>query len=237
MNLLALDSSSSILSVAVCVNDKIFYAQEKAGLKYSELLMEYIDNLMKEASLKPSDLNAVLCTAGPGSFTGLRIGYSAAKGLALSLSIPFVPVPTLDCISFFNDEQENKNCEIILAVTEARKNAWFYAFYRFAAPGSSLPVRLSADKDGEKTLILEELKQFHGKIILKGPGSGFLFDALGEEARERIIHINENRGYSKEILYIAKIRNLLDNDNTGYLYSGPQYLRLPDAFLEKNGII
>lgn len=98
MNILAIDSATSILSVAVNNGENVFYKEDNTGARQSESAMLLIDEIMREADLKPSDLNGVVCMGGPGSFTGLRIGYSIAKGLALSLNIPFVAVPTLEKI-------------------------------------------------------------------------------------------------------------------------------------------
>jgi len=203
-----------------------------AKMKQSELVMNFVDSLMKKASLKPEDLNGVLCMGGPGSFTGLRIGYSTAKGLALSLSIPFVPVPTLDCIAY----QLTENSEIAhfslltshsslqLAVIEARKNACFYAFFRGGE-------RLTPDGDADFSQIAEEISRFNEKIVLSGPGSVLLFDSLPDKLKENVLIKNENRGYAKEIILTAKALNLFDKDNTSHLFSGPEYVRKTDAEL------
>ena len=233
MNLLAIDSAAKTLSAALSRGDDYFYAEADAQMKQSELVMEFIDSLMKKASLKPDDLNGVLCMSGPGSFTGLRIGYSVAKGLALSLSIPFVPVPTLDCIAYqLTDNSEvNAHSSLLisrsslqLAVIEARKNACFYAFFRGGE-------RLTPDVDADFSQIAEEISRFNEKIVLSGPGSFLLFDSLPDELKEIVLIKNENRGYAREIILIAKALNLFDKDNTAYLFSGPEYLRKTDAVL------
>ncbi|MCL2243857.1 MAG: tRNA (adenosine(37)-N6)-threonylcarbamoyltransferase complex dimerization subunit type 1 TsaB [Treponema sp.] len=250
MNILAIDAACSTLSIAVARNDEIIYEVKDSGTKQSEIIMDCIDSLMKKASLKPQALNGVLCMGGPGSFTGLRIGYSIAKGLALSLSIPFVPVPTLDCIAFqrtginkqinFNNEQstmsnekiENNNNnnqrseEIILTVIEARKGAFFYAFFNGYK-------RLTPDADGTTGQITDIIRKADkGKITaITGPGAQLLYDALPQELKTSIISDSEIRGYAKELILIAKNNKLFDNDNSVYLFSGPEYLRKTDAEL------
>ena len=100
MNFLAIDSASSILSIAVSKGDEVFYKEVSSeDVRLSESAMVVINNIMKNADLKPCDLDGVLCMKGPGSFTGLRIGYSIAKGLALSLNVPFAVVPTIKDIT------------------------------------------------------------------------------------------------------------------------------------------
>jgi len=222
MNLLAVDSASSILSAAVSCGETIHYAETEAGMKHSELVMGLIDSQMKEACLEPKDLDGVLCMGGPGSFTGLRIGYSIAKGLAIALSVPFAPVPTLDCVAL-------PFCKsgFVLAVMQARKNAYFYALFKDGE-------RLKPDEDAETAQIaqeIERIKKDAEKITLTGPASASLYDALSQELKNCICPEFENRGYAREIIAIAKMRKIQDNDNNAYLYSGPEYIRKTDAEL------
>lgn len=230
MNLLAIDCGTSILSVAISRGQELFYSQTDAGMRQSEIVMDFIDSQMKCVSLKPGDLNAVLCGGGPGSFTGLRIGYSIAKGLALSLSIPFVPVPALECISV-SDEQLTK--KTVLAVIEARKNAYFFAFFKDGQ-------RLSLDRDADIAQITDEIRRYTEQITITGPGAALFYDSLPQDLKERTVLNNEDKGYAREIIIIAKKRKVLDNDNTAYLYSGPEYIRKTDAeinLMEKTGVI
>jgi tRNA threonylcarbamoyladenosine biosynthesis protein TsaB len=220
MKLLAIETAASVLSVATGNGEEIFLAEEQAGTRHSELVMELIDSLMKKACILPKDLNGILCMGGPGSFTGLRIGYSIAKGLALSLSVPFAPVPTLECIA--NNEQFKQG--LTLAVIEARKNAYFNALFKDGQ-------RLTEDKDSNLPQITDEIKQYikNEKITLTGPGSNILYESLPEKIKTNISLVFENKGYAKELIYIAKSKNLFNNDCTTYLYSGPEYIRKTDA--------
>jgi len=218
MNYLAIDSCSPVLSVALSCNENNFYSINEDGMKHCELVMDFVDSLMKKAALKPNDLNGIFCMKGPGSFTGLRIGYSIAKALSLSLSIPFAPVPSLDCIAW----KEHESDKTTLAVIQARKNAYFYAFFRGAS-------RLTSDADADANQIAEEVKHYNEEIILTGPGSELLYNSLQQEKSENILLKNENSGYAKEIIAVAKAIKILDNDTEGFLYSGPEYIRKTDA--------
>ena len=220
MNLLAIDSACSILSAAVSRGEEIFYEETESGMKQSEFVMDIIDSLMKKAGLKPDDLDGMLCMGGPGSFTGLRIGYSIAKGLALSLSKPFAPVPTLECVSF-----ETQNDELLLAVIEARKNACFYAFFKNGK-------RVTEDRDGDYARIADEIEKHSGKIILKGYGALSLYNSLPQNLKEKIIFNFEKKGCAKELIYYSMKNNLFDNDNSAFLFSGPEYIRKTDAELK-----
>ncbi|MDR2964848.1 MAG: tRNA (adenosine(37)-N6)-threonylcarbamoyltransferase complex dimerization subunit type 1 TsaB [Treponema sp.] len=155
MNLLAIDSAGSILSIAVSCGKNIFYKESETGSRSSESAMLIIDNVMTDASLKPDALNGVVCLSGPGSFTGLRIGYSIAKGLALSLSIPFTVVPTLDCMAY----PFSNNNELILCAIEARKNAWYYSIYQNGISQSEI-----------KTGGIEQINAENVRVIYKDRG-------------------------------------------------------------------
>lgn len=223
MKLLAIDTAAAILSVAASNEGEIFSADTEAGTSHSELVMELIDGLMKKAGIMPKDLNGILCMGGPGSFTGLRIGYSIAKGLALSLSIPFAPVPTLECIA--NNERFSQT--VTLAAIEARKNAFFYAFFKDGQ-------RLTEDKDSNLSQIINDIelyKKEYKQITLTGPGSKLLYEHLNENTKNGLTLVFEKNGYAKELIAIAKSKNLFNNDCTPYLYSGPEYIRKTDAEL------
>jgi len=221
LNLLAIDCASFILSVAVSNGENIYYEEAKEGMKQSELSMELIDSMVKKAGLKPRDLNGVICSGGPGSFTGLRIGYSIAKGLALSLSIPFASIPTLELIQKSSHEDTK---ELLLSLIEARKNAYFYAFFRNGK-------RLTEDKDSETSQLIEEIKQYKEKIIIKGPGSSVLFNSIPIELKKNIFHGKEETCYAKILIEIAKDNNIFDKDCSENLIIGPEYIRLPDAMM------
>jgi len=216
MNILAIDCVSSMLSVAVSSNEEIYQSETEADMNQSSLIMDLIDTQVKRAGLTTKDLNGVLCMGGPGSFTGLRIGYSIAKGLSLSLDIPFAPIPSLDCIAF-----EFTEC-LLLSVLQISKNSYFYAIYQNG-------IRITDIKDASfEQLYLDiiNLKIQNMKIItLTGPGSPILYDFLKPRLKDQINHKYIKKGYSRELITIAKNKNILHNDCTEYLISGPDYIR------------
>jgi len=221
MTLLAIDSFSERLSVAL-LNGESFFSAHEDGLKHSERLMDLTDDLFKQAEITPSCLNGVLCMEGPGSFTGLRIAYSACKGLSLSLSIPFAAIPTSECIA-----HSLKNKDTILTLINARKNAWFYAFF-------NNEKRLCPDADGDYPQIEKDIniyKKHDEKIILTGPGSSLFYEAAPQCNKDIFIIKNVNEGYAKDLISIALEKNVFEKDNSQFLFSGPQYLRKSDAEL------
>ena len=100
MNLLAVDSAGKSAAVAVLRDDTLLYeTQCSNGLTHSETLLPMIDTALRACGLTVADLDVLGVTNGPGSFTGLRIGLSLVKGLALPRQIPCAPVSTLEALA------------------------------------------------------------------------------------------------------------------------------------------
>ncbi|MFA6142873.1 MAG: tRNA (adenosine(37)-N6)-threonylcarbamoyltransferase complex dimerization subunit type 1 TsaB [Candidatus Omnitrophota bacterium] len=127
MNILAIDTSSVYLSLAVMKNGKIVgRLHKKAEMAHSSILVPSIDKVLKRARLGIKDIDVFAVSIGPGSFTGLRIGVTTVKGLAYSLNKEIVAVPTLDVIA----RNVKKFRGIICPVLDARKNKVYSCIYR-----------------------------------------------------------------------------------------------------------
>ena len=230
MNLLAIDTATEKFSAAVSAGTETWAFHAYAGLRHSELLMDVIDMLMKKANLKPTDLNGILCMGGPGSFTGLRIGFSAAKGIALPLEIPFVPIPTLDCMArpFFSLP------EIIVPVIDAKQGAFFYVIYH---RGKRLCDDMDA-KPSDIALALNDTLLQHGvsdvssRVLLTGPGAQLLYEKLLLEESFNYNCIINGKGLvwgdAQTLLLIAREDNVFTG-KSNFFSSGPEYLRKSDA--------
>ena len=100
MKVLALESSAKAVSVAVCENGMVVaQGYQHTGLTHSVTMMPLLENMLEKASIKLEDCDIIAVAAGPGSFTGLRIGVSAAKGLAWALDKPCCGVSTLEAMA------------------------------------------------------------------------------------------------------------------------------------------
>jgi len=126
MKLLAIDTSTNYLSLAVTDDEKVLgRVHRRADMSHSTLLVPMVDALLKKARLTPKDIDLLCLSIGPGSFTGLRIGVVTVKGLAYSLDKPVVAVPTLDVIA-----RNAKNFSgVICPVLDARKNKVYACLY------------------------------------------------------------------------------------------------------------
>lgn len=120
---LAIDTSTSFLSLALRVCGQTFAFHEDAGNRQSALILPQIGGLLAEAGITAADLGAVVYAQGPGAFTGLRIGAGVAQGLAAPFDLPLVGVPCLDAVAC----QISAPC--VLAATDARMGEVFYAWF------------------------------------------------------------------------------------------------------------
>ena len=101
MRILALDSSGIVATVAIVEDDNLL-AEYTVNYKktHSQTLLPMLDEIVKMTEFDLNTLDAVAVAAGPGSFTGLRIGSATAKGLGLALDKPLIPVPTVEALAY-----------------------------------------------------------------------------------------------------------------------------------------
>lgn len=117
--LLNIETATTNCSVSISRNGECIGLKEDYDKKYShaERLHVYIDDVLNEANLSIKDLDAIAVSKGPGSYTGLRIGVSAAKGLCFALDIPLISVSTLEALA----RQVNAESGFIVSMLDARR--------------------------------------------------------------------------------------------------------------------
>ena len=126
--ILHLETATTNCSVSISRDDEIVVLKENnaASYSHSEQLHVFIKEALKEASLSFSDLDAVAISKGPGSYTGLRIGVSAAKGICFSLDIPLISIPTLQSMA---NQVDLKPGELVIPVLDARRMEVYSCVY------------------------------------------------------------------------------------------------------------
>ena len=134
MKIIGIDSSGNVASVAY-VADGTLIAEYTINNKktHSQTLLPMIDEIMKQEGMNPGDIDCIAISAGPGSFTGLRIGSATAKGLGLALNKPIAEVSTLDALAY--NLYGNEGC-IICPIMDARRQEVYTAAYEFAGVSS-----------------------------------------------------------------------------------------------------
>lgn len=167
--LLSMDSSAVTASVALTDGDEIIKSEfVNSGLTHSETLLPMITRVMD--GRKYSELDGIAITAGPGSFTGVRIGVATVKGLAFNDDIPCYSVSTLEAIAYnFVD----KNA-VVCAVMDARRMQFYNALFRVQ---NGKVERLCDDRAISIEDLRNELKQYD-KVIIAGDGAKLCFQNI-----------------------------------------------------------
>lgn len=122
--LLAIDTSTSYLSLGIYHQGQISAVYELAANQQSDLILPAIGRLLAQAGLTLAEVEAVVYAQGPGAFTGLRIGLGVAQGLAAARALPLIGIPCLDAVAALQPAQP-----CVLAATDARMGELFYAWY------------------------------------------------------------------------------------------------------------
>lgn len=128
MKLLAIDTSTERATVAIVVNGKI-YSEEQEGMRqHAKLLLPMIERLLELAELSCNQLDAIVFGCGPGSFTGLRVACSVAKGLAYANDLPLYPVSSLAAIAY-EAYQTPVSGAHVLAMVDARMHQVYWGYF------------------------------------------------------------------------------------------------------------
>lgn len=172
---LALDSSGKAAGVALLREEELIYESYlNNGLTHSETLMPMVRCALETANTALSEVGLIAVGAGPGSFTGLRIGMALAKGLALPEKIPCAGVSSLEALARSVMLPED-GC--ILSATDARRGEVYYAVFR--RQGTSL-LRLCPDAVGRPEAVRSLLAKEEKTVFVVGDGAKVCYNDLKE---------------------------------------------------------
>ena len=174
MYLLAFESSAKAASVALA-KDGTLVAQyfQASGLTHSRTLLPMAEDLLKNCGLAIKDVDAVAVSHGPGSFTGVRIGVAAVKGLCWGADKPAVGVSTLEAMAY-NGESIGEG-KIICCAMDARRNQVYNALFSFECGELK---RLCPDRAIGLAELAEELKKQEKDIFVVGDGAQLCYNYL-----------------------------------------------------------
>ncbi|KTD31658.1 O-sialoglycoprotein endopeptidase [Legionella moravica] len=130
MKLLAIDTSTEQASVAVLSGEEITCEEQGSQRTHAQLLLPMIDRQMVQAGLQLNQLDGIIFGCGPGSFTGLRIACSIAKGLAYAHDLNLIPVSSLGAIAWAAREHADSRNASVLAVLDARMHELYWGYFR-----------------------------------------------------------------------------------------------------------
>ena len=197
MKILLIETATQICSVALAVDGKVAARRDSdTPNAHSTRLSVFIDEVLKECSMQPRDLDAVCVSAGPGSYTGLRIGVSTAKGFCYALGIPLVSVPTLLSMAALYCRQHPDYKGFVCPMIDARR----MECYTMVVKGERLKVK------GE----MEILRDTSADVIEVGcfdewlDKSEVMFIGDGAEKTREILGVHPNARYDSEFCLSAE---------------------------------
>ncbi len=228
MKILGLDSSGLVASAAL-VSDGILTAEYTIHNKktHSQTLMPMIAEMLSMAGTEPGELDAVAVSEGPGSFTGLRIGASIAKGLAWTLKIPIIPVSSLMGLAA-NVETPG---QIVCPIMDARRNQVYTAVYETT---EALPMQLAEPDVIPIEDALARAEQAGEQIVFLGDGVPVFQTQILEKIGNKCRFVTPTRRY-QSAASIALLGQYL-YEKEAYVQAeqfAPVYLRKSQAERER----
>ncbi|MDE7043015.1 MAG: tRNA (adenosine(37)-N6)-threonylcarbamoyltransferase complex dimerization subunit type 1 TsaB [Oscillospiraceae bacterium] len=225
MKILALESSAKAASCAVLSDGELLAsAWQATGLTHSRTLLPMVEDMLNNSELSVQEIDAVAVAAGPGSFTGLRIGIAAVKGLAWAAEKPCIPVSTLEAMAWPLAHLEGN----IICAMDARRQQIYNAV--FLAEGGEL-TRLREDRAVSLEEAAADVGEMDGPMTIVGDGAGLCFDFLtarGVECRLAPVHLRQQSAVG---VAMAAWRRRGENLSAQELT--PVYLRLSQAERER----
>jgi len=225
MILLLLETATPVCSVALARDGQVvaeLHSNEQNV--HSSKLSPFIDQIFKQCGIRPAQLDAVCVSSGPGSYTGLRIGVSSAKGLCYALGKPLLSVPTLQgmAMQYFTAHPDYSG--LVCPMIDARRMECYTAFYN--RQGEVRPVDADIIVPGIYDTYLEK-----GEVVFLGDGAEKTRDILG---------IHPNAKYAPDFQISAAgmlpiaLKKLQDNQLEDVAYFEPYYLK---DFVAKKSVV
>jgi tRNA threonylcarbamoyladenosine biosynthesis protein TsaB len=225
MRVLGIDTSTSCGSIGLIVDERILCEYSLEGkASHSERILKTIDRVLEDSGFSIGDIDGFVISIGPGSFTGLRIGVSAVKGLAFATGKPVAGVSTLDALA----QNVRYSPYLICPLLDARKGEVYAALYR------------NAEKDGLSKLAPEMaikpadlLKRINEKALFLGNGVNPYGDLIRRElgSMAHIAHSPFNFVHGAVVAQLGR-QNLKKGEYLDLEGFTPQYLRKSDAELK-----
>ena len=227
MLLLAFETSAKAASVALTENGKLLgESYQNTGMTHSQTLMVMAEDLLKASGKAVKDLSAIAVAEGPGSFTGVRIGVAAAKGLAWGAELPCFGISTLEAMAVSLGAWQGYVCPVMDARRSQVYNALFYV-------NRGQLQRIREDRAIALSELAQELKELAEPIFLVGDGSELCYNTLREDIPGLVLppeHRMHQRAVGAALLAEKKLAAGETGDGAAL---APNYLRLSQAERER----
>ncbi len=220
---LAMECATKTVALALLEEGDVLAELYLSGEKHhAEVLLPALDNLFVMAGLTPGCLDLLACTVGPGSFTGLRIGVSTVKGLALATGKPVVGVSTLEALAM----NAGQSTRLICPMLDARKNQVYAGLYRTGPDG--LPDANRPDSLTDVPGLLRELGD--EEIIFLGDGALRHEQLIRETRKDRaIVYGPAHQRLMAAAVGLLGLRQYRNGAVLDTITFTPRYLRLSEA--------
>ena len=234
VNLLHIETATITCSTAISTDDKIVaYRESHVDKSHASLLTVFIEDLFAETGLDPANLDAISVSMGPGSYTGLRIGVSAAKGLAYGLKIPLIAVSTLEAMAWgfirslhFKNIESNKHV-LVCPMIDARRMEVYTSLF---------DTRLKLVEGVSAKIITEDsFKEYleKGQIYFFGTGALKCTEAINHKNAVFIDEFHSSARFQGQLAYKSFIENNFEN----IAYFEPYYLKDFVATIPRNKVL
>lgn len=227
MLILSFETSAKAASVALLENGKLLgESYQNTGLTHSQTLMVMAQQLLEDCGKTVSDLQAVAVAEGPGSFTGVRIGVAAAKGLAWGAELPCYGVSTLEAMALSLGAWQGYVCPVM----DARRSQVYNALF---SVNCGKLERLREDRAIALEDLSRELSELAGPIFLVGDGSSLTYKTLSDTLPNLVLppeHRMHQRASGVALAAQQKIAAGLPGNGAAL---SPNYLRLSQAERER----
>ena len=228
MKILGLDSSGIVASVAI-VEDDVLIAEYTVNYKktHSQTLLPMLDEIAKMTELDLNSIDAIVVAAGPGSFTGLRIGSATAKGLGLALKKPLIAIPTVEGLAYNLYDIPGLICPIM----DARRKQVYTGIYRF----TDHQLKVVEDQMAvPMETVIEKLNQYGEAVTFLGDGVSVFHELIAEKMTVPYsfapAHVNKQRAAA--VAALGEIYYRQGKTETAMEHV-PDYLRVSQAERER----
>lgn len=217
MKALVVDAASSCMTIAAKNEDIKASLSLDMGQKQSQKLLPAIDYVLSQVELKPADLDYTALTSGPGTFTGLRLAFSALKAIELAGNIPVYGVPSLSAYAFPFSEFDGT----VVSVIDAKKDQFFAALYE-----SGKTISEAEDTTAEKVAKKLDVSK---KILLCGPDASVFAEELKKINDSLNLTVYPSQPLCTEALFTLAEEMIEQKKEPLADYDGPVYLRKSEA--------
>ncbi|NIZ40453.1 tRNA (adenosine(37)-N6)-threonylcarbamoyltransferase complex dimerization subunit type 1 TsaB [Entomospira entomophila] len=220
--ILAIDTAGPYLGVALMHKKKLYQHHWQGDSKQQEALTTSVQMLLLQAQIEPNALDLIAVMKGPGTFTGLRVGMAAGKGLSYALQIPQVSVPTLMAFSASLSHKEYS-----ASILDARKGRYYAQLFHW-----DQPITPEMDSTAQE-IILKMIATGNNYWHVTGYGVEAFIESVPETSLTFSFLANAHRSKAENLLAVAW--KYYQEHGADTLNSGPSYLRLSEAELSVRG--